>query len=89
MATTSDRRLASLLELARRGASPAERVLAAQRAAQRCAALGLSYLEFFPVGLPELPEEIAAAYEERAADGVDGPLDVTVPTARFAAGGVR
>lgn len=56
-----DRKLAALVELARRGATEDERVTAAERAASRCAALGLNYLDYFPLGLPERSADMYAA----------------------------
>lgn len=55
MNRNADRKLTALVRLAGdRGATAAERVLAAQRAAEYCGRTGRDYLEFFPLGLPEL-----------------------------------
>ena len=48
-----DRKLSALLELARRGATADERVTAAERAQSRCITLGIDWMLFFPLGLPE------------------------------------
>lgn len=59
-----DRKLAALVELAKRGATEDERVTAAERAASRCQQLGVSYLEFFPLGLPERSADMRAAMHD-------------------------